>query len=83
MKAKNSYRKFEKEQQRIDTLEKSNPRFRRVFAEYETLSDDLWQLESSDEAPIPDDYIESVRVQQNFLEDEVKDWLDADRNASQ
>ncbi len=80
MNAKNSYRKFQKEQKKINDLEKSNARFRRVFTEYETMSDDLWQLESSDAPAIPDDYVDSLRIQQSFLEDEVQDWLNSDSN---
>ena len=80
MNAKNSYRKFQKEHQKIKDLEKSNARFRRVFTEYETMSDDLWQIESSDDPAIPDDYLDSIRIQQSFLEDEVQNWLNSESN---
>ncbi len=39
------------------------------------MSDELWELENSDGESIPDDFINSIRQQASYLEDEVEDWL--------
>lgn len=69
------YRKFEPQQKRIEELEKTNDRFRRVYSEYQTMSDELWNLETSEGASIPDDFINAVKLQTSYLEDEIEDWL--------
>lgn len=79
MRSKNPYRKFETEQSKIETLEKTNPRFRRVYSEYALMSEELWELENSSGDNLPDDFLNSIRIQQNYLEEEVEDWLNADQ----
>ena len=71
----NRYRKFQPQLQRIEELEKSSPRFKRVYSEYETISEELWNLENSDGPSVPDDFINAVKIQASFLEDEIEDWL--------
>lgn len=75
MKNTNRYRKFQPQLQRIEELEKSSPRFKRVYSEYETISEELWNLENSDGPSVPDDFINAVKIQASFLEDEIEDWL--------
>ena len=75
MSIQGSYRKFKPQQERIEELEKNSPRFKRVYSEYEIMSDELWNLENTDVTNIPDDFIEAVKVQTEFLEEEVGDWL--------
>jgi uncharacterized protein YdcH (DUF465 family) len=42
------YRKFLPQQKKIEELEKSSSRFKRIYSEYETMSDELWNLESNE-----------------------------------
>ncbi len=70
------YRKFLPQQKQIEELEKNNSRFKRIYSEYETMSDDLWDMETSDtEESIPDDFINAIKLQTSYLEDEIQHWL--------
>ncbi len=69
------FRKFMPQQKKIEELEKNSPRFKRVYAEYELMSDQLWNLENTDTANIPDDFMEAIKLQTAYLEEEVDDWL--------
>ena len=69
------YRKFTPQQKKIEELERNSPRFKRVYAEYEMMSDELWNIENTDTTDIPDAFIEAIKVQTEYLEDEVGDWL--------
>ncbi|ACU08557.1 hypothetical protein FIC_02120 [Flavobacteriaceae bacterium 3519-10] len=73
--AKKSYRKFHPQQKEIEALEKKNDRFKRIFTEYEHMAEELWDLENSDVSNIPDDFINAMKVQTEYLEDEIGDWL--------
>ena len=75
MKSQNKYRKFQLQQQNIEALEKENTRFKRVYSEYENMSDELWNLENSNADPVPDDFINAMMVQTSYLEEEIEDWL--------
>ncbi|MBA5247829.1 hypothetical protein H1R16_05490 [Marnyiella aurantia] len=75
MKKNSPYRKFQSQKDRIAVLEKTNPRFKRVYDEYEVLSEELWKLETTEGTSIPDDFINSFKIQTTFLEDEIKSWL--------
>lgn len=70
-----SYRKFKPQQKKIEELERNNPRFKRIFSEYEMMTDELWNLENSDMSDVPDDFINAVKLQTEYLEDEIDDWL--------
>ena len=74
------YRKFLPQQKKIEELEKNNSRFRRIYSEYELMSDELWNLETSDTSgSIPDDFINAIKLQTSYLEDEIEDWLLEDK----
>lgn len=74
------YRKFLPQQKKIEELEKNNSRFRRIYSEYELMSDELWNLETSDTSgSIPDDFINAIKLQTTYLEDEIEDWLLEDK----
>lgn len=75
MKRRNPYRKFQGQQDKIEKLEKSNSRFKRVFSEYEFMAEELWDLNNI-ESNIPDDFLDSILVQTSFLEKEIEQWLD-------
>ena len=72
---KKTYRKFTPQQKKIEELEKNSPRFKRVYTEYETMSDELWNLENTDITNIPDDFIDAMKLQTEYLEEEIGDWL--------
>lgn len=71
---KRPYRKFLPQQEKIKSLSETNPVFERIYNEYETMSDELWVLESGD-CPVTDDFIQSVKQQAGYLEEEIEDWL--------
>jgi len=75
MKNQNKYRKFQLQQKNIEALERENSRFKRVYSEYENMSEELWNLENSDNEPVPDDFINAMILQTSYLEDEIEDWL--------
>jgi len=75
MKSRNKYRKFQLQQKNIEALEKENSRFKRVYSEYENMSEELWNLESTKGDPIPDDFIDAIILQTSYLEEEIEDWL--------
>ncbi|MBT2622180.1 MULTISPECIES: hypothetical protein [Chryseobacterium] len=75
MKSQNKYRKFQLQQKNIEALERENSRFKRVYSEYENMSDELWNLENSNDKQIPDDFINAMILQTSYLEDEIQDWL--------
>lgn len=75
MTTKKPVRRFVPQQKKIEDLEKNSPRFKRIYEEYELMSDQLWNLENSDTSHIPDDFLEAVKVQTEYLEEEIGDWL--------
>ncbi|KPH11196.1 hypothetical protein [Chryseobacterium sp. ERMR1:04] len=75
MKSQNKYRKFQLQQTNIEALEKENSRFKRVYSEYENMSNELWNLENSNDKPVPDDFINAIILQASYLEEEIEDWL--------
>lgn len=79
---KKTYRKFTPQQKKIEELEKNSPRFKRVYAEYEIMSAELWNLENTDINNIPDDFIDAIKLQTEYLEEEVGDWLIEKSNES-
>lgn len=64
--------------QKISELKKNNSRFKRVYREYEFMSDELWNLENSSEISVSDDFLDAVNMQTNYLEDEIDGWLQSD-----
>jgi len=75
MKSNNRYRKFQLQQKNIEALERENSRFKRVYSEYETMSDELWNLETAQGNAVPDDFIDAIAMQTHYLEEEIQDWL--------
>ncbi len=69
------YRKFKPQQHKIDELEKLSPRFKRVYSEYETMSEELWEIENSEMSNVPDDFITAIKLQTEYLEEEIDEWL--------
>ena len=75
MERQNKYRKFQLQQKNIEALERQSSRFKRVYSEYENMSDDLWNLENSEGEAVPDDFLDAMIMQTSYLEDEIEDWL--------
>lgn len=69
------YRKFTPLKKKIEDLEKNSPRFKRIFSEYELMSDELYTMETSETSNVPDDFIDAVKLQTEFLEEEIDGWL--------
>jgi archaellum component FlaC len=51
MKRQNKYRKFQLQQKNIEALEKENSRFKRVYSEYENMSNEFGILKTPAENP--------------------------------
>ncbi|WP_332032139.1 hypothetical protein [Kaistella sp.] len=77
------YRKFNPQKKIIEELEQKSPRFKRIYSEYESMSDELWNLENTDVSNIPDDFLEAIKLQTSYLEDEIDDWLLDENNKIQ
>lgn len=78
MRPEKRYRKFKPQQQKIEELEKSNSRFKRIFSEYENINDELWNTDSAKENTFPDDFYNALQLQSDYLEDEISDWLQSE-----
>ena len=75
MKKRPSYRKFQPQLKRIEELEKKSSDFKRIYTEYELMSDELWDLENDEKNSIPDDFFNAIQLQADYLEEEIKNWL--------
>ncbi len=75
MKTPRSYRKFQFQQDKIKNLEEKNPRFKRIYTEFENLSDEIWDIETGDKDSVTDDFMLALQLQTNILEDEIDNWL--------
>ena len=75
MKTPRSYRKFQFQQDKIRNLEEKSPRFKRIYTEFENLSDEIWDIETGDRDSVPDDFMMALQLQTNFLEEEIDNWL--------
>lgn len=75
MKKRPNYRKFQPQLKRIEELEKNNSTFKRIYSEYELMSDELWELENDEKTSVPDDFITAIQLQTEYLEEEINNWL--------
>ncbi|MFN3020990.1 hypothetical protein ACK1KB_08385 [Chryseobacterium sp. TY3] len=75
MKKRLSYRKFQPQLSKIEELEKNNSTFKRIFSEYELMSDELWEIENDQNNSVPDDFINAIQLQTEYLEEEINNWL--------
>ena len=41
------------------------------------MSEELWNLETTEGEGLPDDFINSIILQTSYLEEEIEDWLSA------
>lgn len=65
------------QQKKIEELQKNSVRFNRIYTEYTNMSEELWDLENSDAdfVSVTDDFLNSIKLQTSYLEDEIEDWL--------
>ncbi|MBP7174084.1 MAG: hypothetical protein KBA33_08480 [Cloacibacterium sp.] len=83
MKTPRSYRKFNPQKQKIQDLGNNNPRFKRVYSEYENLSDELWEMENGNYPnAVPDDFLYALQIQTYYLEEEIDEWLGDEKSNS-
>ena len=75
MKKRLSYRKFQPQLSKIEELEKNNSTFKRIYSEYELMSDELWEIENDEKNSVPDDFINAIQLQTEYLEEEINNWL--------
>ena len=75
MKSNRPYRRLKPQRQKIEELEKSIQRFKRIYSEYEQVSEELWNMENSEDISTPDDFIDATQQQKDFLQHEISDWL--------
>lgn len=75
MKKRPNYRKFQPQLKRIEELEKNNSAFKRIYSEYEFMSNELWEIENDEKNSIPDDFINAIQLQAEYLEEEINNWL--------
>lgn len=76
MKTPRPYRKFQYKQEKIKDLEEHHPRFKRIFMEFENLSDEIWDIETGSREAVPDDFMDALQLQTNYLEQEIDEWLE-------
>lgn len=76
MKTPKPYRKFQLKQEKIKNLEEHHPRFKRIYSEFENLTDEIWEIEAGDRESVPDDFMIALKLQSHYLEDEIDEWLD-------
>lgn len=81
MKPKRPYRKFDPQKTQIEALEQKSDHFRRLFSEYESMSEELWHLQTCESPGVPDDFLDAVQLQTQYLEDEIGNWLIAPENS--
>lgn len=67
---------------KISQLKKENSRFKRVFKEYQIMSEELWDLENSSEVSVSDDFLNAVNIQTDYLQEEIEHWLEAENKKS-
>jgi len=71
-----SLQEFEKTKQKIDKLNNNHPRFKQIYNEYQLFKNQLWNLQTSEVIEqIPDDFVDAIKIQISYLEDEINDWL--------
>ena len=75
MKLNKRYRTPSFQKRKIEDLEESLIRFKRMYVEYEQVSDELKTAETSEEVSMPDDFIDAIKIQKDFLQNEIYNWL--------
>ncbi|WP_027376777.1 hypothetical protein [Kaistella palustris] len=75
MTARKPFRKFSPKQKEIEELEKKCPKFKRIYSEYELINDELWTVQTDSAHSIPDDFVEAMKIQSDYLEHAIDDLL--------
>ena len=74
-KNQSNIRRFLPLKKKIADLKKNNSRFKKVFREYELMSKELWDFETSPEIAVSDDFLDAINLQTDYLEQEIENWL--------
>ena len=75
MNTQNPCKKFDSQREKIQTLLLENSRFKRIYEEYDYLSDNLWDLEQREDISITDEFINYIKLETNYLENEISNLL--------
>lgn len=76
MRTTGTFRRFLTKREKIHDLATNNPRFKRVYSEYRTLSREIRSLENTPEkVSVSDDFIAALELQYRMLEEEIGGWL--------
>ena len=68
-------KKFQAHQEKVQHLLEKNSRFKRIYDEYDHLSDNLYELENNEDVKATDDYLNYIETQTDFLEAEIVEIL--------
>lgn len=71
--------KFTAQPQQIEELEKKSPRFRRIFAEYCSITQEFWDMQNSARNNISDELLAAIQLQIDFLERAIRDFLSGEK----
>lgn len=83
MKAPIPYSKFLHCMDKIKAIEESNPRFKRVYYEYNSISEQLWEADLENHTALTDDFWWALETQKCCLEQEIVEWLGREHTAHQ
>lgn len=72
MNAQNPYKKFDPAKAEMQTLLEENSKFKRMYDEYDHLSENLWNLEQSEGESVTDEFINYIKAQTAYLETEIE-----------
>lgn len=56
-------------------LERKNPRFKRMITEYESITDELWEMQNDNSKNVADDLLNAMEVQSDLLSDAIEEYL--------
>ena len=75
MNTQNPCKKFDSQLEKIQILLLENSRFKRIYEEYDHLSDNLWDLEQTEDVSVTDEFINYIKLETNYLENEISNLL--------
>lgn len=68
-------KKFQAHQEEVETLLEKNSRFNRIYKEYDHLQGELYHLENAEGAVLTDDFMNYLKVQTLYLEEQIEEFL--------
>lgn len=73
--------KFQDCKEKIREMEEHNPRFRRVYSEFNAIVEEIRQMKRDSEDSVPDDFWWALETQKALLEEEIEHWLRQENTA--